>query len=117
MVGTTATHPPVLLRPDGGQVATEATVRLGHRHVPSTRIARLTVASQDESVGPHERVDPLSGDLEPWRASVAQTLRTPHARSTAITSRIAASTTSLEVCAGARRIATTFAAGRGFFAA
>jgi len=55
--------------------------------------------------------------LSPLRFSVAQTLRTPQAGSALITSRIAASTTSLEVCRGARRIVTTFAAGRAFFAA
>ncbi|MGC3998576.1 MAG: hypothetical protein QM767_14365 [Anaeromyxobacter sp.] len=55
--------------------------------------------------------------MSPWRFSVAQTFRTPQAGSAWMIWRIASSTTSLEVCRGARRSVTTRAAGRGLFAA
>ena len=59
----------------------------------------------------------LRETTSPFRLSVAQTFRTPHAGSAAMTSRIASSTTSLGVYLGGRRSATTFAAVFGFFAA
>ena len=55
--------------------------------------------------------------LSPLRFSVAHTFRTPQAGSSWMTARIAVSTTSLDVCRGARGSATTFAAGFPFLAA